>query len=319
VRHNSRRVGNAELAQRGDIPALNRLFSDAFTERYRRDGMTNLRVPYLNPAIWQYSIDNAGTGAFIWRDGGGDIVAFNMCHCSGTEGWMGPIAVRVDRQGVGLGSRIVEEGVAWLKQSGATTIGLETMPRTVENIGFYSGLGFVPGRLTFTLQTESDGYTAGSSISLSELSSELADQWLLRCNALTQLVVPGSDYSREARLSCDHRLGDLTLITDGDELVAFAIWHAVALANSRSAEELRVLKLVARDLASARRLLDVLSNHAKRLKLPHISIRCQSAHDKLYSELVCDGWRVQWTDLRMTLRGYAEAKGVGIVLTNWEI
>ena len=43
-----------------DIAALNRLFSDAFTDRYRRDGMQGVRVPYLNPAVWQYALANAG-------------------------------------------------------------------------------------------------------------------------------------------------------------------------------------------------------------------------------------------------------------------
>ena len=40
-------------ARREDIPALNQVFSDAFTERYRRDGMIGVRVPFLNPAIWR--------------------------------------------------------------------------------------------------------------------------------------------------------------------------------------------------------------------------------------------------------------------------
>ena len=37
------------------------------------------------------------------------------------------------------------------EREGATVIGLETMPRTMDNIGFYSALGFLPGRLTITL------------------------------------------------------------------------------------------------------------------------------------------------------------------------
>ena len=64
-----------------------------------------------------------------------------MVHRSGTEGWMGPLAVRPDRQGEGLGRQIVQAGIEWLRGQGATTIGLETMPRTVDNIGFYSRLG----------------------------------------------------------------------------------------------------------------------------------------------------------------------------------
>lgn len=127
-----------------DIAGLNQVFSDAFSERYRRDGMVGVRVPFLNPAIWRYAIEDADGGALVWRDERDDIVAFNIAHRSGVEGWMGPLAVRPDWQGVGLGKEIVRGGVDWLRKAQAATIGLETMPRTMDNIGFYSALGFVP-------------------------------------------------------------------------------------------------------------------------------------------------------------------------------
>src|SRR3972149_2267704 len=111
-----------------DIDELNQLFSEAFTERYRRDGMSGVRVPLLNPAIWRYAIEDAGEGAMTWRNARGELVAFNMVHRSGEEGWMGPVAVRTDRQGSGLGQQIVQAGVQWLAGQGVRTIGLETMP-----------------------------------------------------------------------------------------------------------------------------------------------------------------------------------------------
>ena len=65
---------------------------------------SGVRVPQLNPLVWRYAIEDAGDGAMVWRDADGHMVAFNMVHRSGTEGWMGPLAVRPDRQGEGLGS-----------------------------------------------------------------------------------------------------------------------------------------------------------------------------------------------------------------------
>ena len=123
-----------------DVPALNRVFAEAFTDRYRRDGLVGVRVPQLNQDIWRYAIHDAGEGAMLWYDERDDIVAFNIAHCSGTEGWMGPLAVRTDRQGLGIGRVVVETAIEWLQERGVRTLGLETMPRTVENIGFYSRL-----------------------------------------------------------------------------------------------------------------------------------------------------------------------------------
>src|SRR5438093_761258 len=60
------------------IAELNEVFSAAFTDRYRRDGLAGVRVPFLNPSIWRYAIEDADEGAMIWRDDRGGIAAFNM-------------------------------------------------------------------------------------------------------------------------------------------------------------------------------------------------------------------------------------------------
>ena len=143
-----------ERASDSEIPALNSVFSEAFTERYRKDGMVGVRVPHLNPAVWKFAITDAEDGAMIWRNARDGIAAFNMVHRSGVEGWMGPLAVHPDFQGQGIGKTIVSTGVEWLKKSGAKVIGLETMPRTMDNVGFYSALGFSPGHLTVTVTLE---------------------------------------------------------------------------------------------------------------------------------------------------------------------
>ncbi len=86
-----------------ELDALNRMFAEAFTDRYRRDGLVGVRVPQLNPDVWRFALLGAGDGAMVWHDDDGQLAAFNLAHRSGTEGWMGPLAVRPDRQGSGLG------------------------------------------------------------------------------------------------------------------------------------------------------------------------------------------------------------------------
>ena len=89
----NREIYGPERPTARDVDPLNRVFSEAFTDRYRRDGMTGVRVPYLNPAIWRYALEDAGEGAMVWRDPDGELCGFNMVHLSGREGWMGPLAV----------------------------------------------------------------------------------------------------------------------------------------------------------------------------------------------------------------------------------
>src|SRR5216110_3098074 len=148
------RVTGPEPAVERDIEGLNRVFAEAFTDRYRRDGLIGVRVPQLKPLVWRYALLDAGDGAMVWRDEHGDVAAFNVAHQAGAEGWMGPLAVRPDRQGTGVGKTVVRTAADWLIDRGVTTLGLETMPRTPENIGFYARLGFSPSFLTVTLTNE---------------------------------------------------------------------------------------------------------------------------------------------------------------------
>ena len=70
--------------------------------------------PILNPAVWRYAVEDAAGGAMLWRGERGEIVAFNVAHKSGVEGWMGPRAVRPEAQGSGVGKEVVRAGNEWL-------------------------------------------------------------------------------------------------------------------------------------------------------------------------------------------------------------
>ena len=93
-----REVWGPERPGLNEIEPLNRVFSESFTDRYRRDGMTGVRVPFLHTEIWRYALEDAAEGAMVWRDSEGRIIGFNMAHRSGAEGWMGPLAVRSIRR-----------------------------------------------------------------------------------------------------------------------------------------------------------------------------------------------------------------------------
>jgi len=305
-----------------DIPGLNRLFAEAFTDRYRRDGLVGVRVPFLNPAIWRYALQDAGAGAMLWRDEGDRPLAFNIAHRSGVEGWMGPLVVRPDRQTGGLGKTIVRAAVTWLQQEGAGTIGLETMPRTVDNIGFYSRLGFVPGHLTVTMTAEASAARPAESagVALETLDAPAREERLAEMRALVERLTPGYDFSREIELTRELRLGDVVLVGPPGALAAFALCHSAPLAENGTRDETRVLKLVAGSLDALLAVLDAVASWAVRQGARRVAVRCQSRYGEAYRALVRHGYRVRWTDLRMTLTGYPEAMPAsGIVWSNWEV
>lgn len=317
------RVTGPYPATEDDIGALNRIFADAFTDRYRRDGLVGVRVPALNADIWRYALRDAGGGAMLWRDEDGHLVAFNVAHHSGTEGWMGPLAVRPDRQGLGVGGAMVAAAIAWLDERGATTIGLETMPRTVDNIGFYSRLGFVPGHLTITLGADVTGRNPRRrGLVLSTLDARERAAVVAACRERLQASAPGYDYTRELELTEELAIGDTAVLQDDDGTVrAFALWHAAPLAQGRGGEELRVLKLYADGPGAFEHILGAVEACAGRLRVRRVAVRCQSRYAAAYQALVARGYQVRWTDLRMTLQDRPEAvlpEGE-VLLSNWEI
>lgn len=302
-----------------DIDALNDVFSDAFTERYRKDGMVGVRVPHLNPAIWRYAIDDAAGGALVWRGDEGEIIAFNIAHCSGAEGWMGPIAVRPEWQGSGVGKVVVRAGVEWLRERGARVIGLETMPRTMDNIGFYSGLGFLPARLTLTLTLDAAASDAPVPF-LGRLPSRAREEMTAVARQLTDAQIPGFDFTREMQLTSELGLGDTVLLERGGSLVGFAVFHSAPLVEGRAREELRVLKLVLQREGDIDEMARLLTVAARRTGSRRVAIRVQGEYLATYARLIARGARVRWTDLRMTLEGYPEQQASGgVVLSNWEI
>jgi GNAT superfamily N-acetyltransferase len=306
-------------ARLDEIDELNQVFSEAFTERYRRDGMVGVRVPFLNPAVWRYAIRDAADGAMVWRGDRGDIVAFNIVHRSGIEGWMGPIAVRSEHQGAGAGKEIVKRGTEWLNVHGASVIGLETMPRTMDNIGFYSAMGFLPGRLTLTTTVDAS-YADRPAPLFGRLASRDKDDVLVRCTELVASLLPGYDHSREIQLTDELALGDTLLLYRREELVGFALCHTAPLVEGRAREDLRVLKLALADLSAFDDMVRMLSDLARRSGTRRVSIRVQGEYGDAYQRLIALRGRVRWSDLRMTLAGHEERRAErGLVLSNWEI
>ncbi len=305
--------------RREDLPALNEVFSESFSDRYRRDGMVGVRVPHLNQLVWRYAIDDAAGGAMLWRDERDAIAGFNIAHMSGVEGWMGPLAVRPDMQGIGLGKLVVMAGVEWLREQGAKVIGLETMPRTMDNIGFYSSLGFDPQRLTITLVVAALGQQRPARL-LGRLTPAKRHEAMAAIADLTTRVQPGYDFCREIELTDNLSLGDTVLLEKEGRLAGFALCHSVPLVEGRPRDELRVLKLVLENEEDMLDMMVAVADFARRSGTRAASVRVQGEYPRAYRQLIEGGARVRWTDLRMTLAGSPEIPpATGVVLSNWEI
>src|ERR1043166_9342629 len=179
------------------------------------------------------------------------------------------------------------------------------MPRTMDNIGFYSRLGFVPGRLTVTTTLEA-AHADHAPRTFGRLSPRDKDDVLVAARALLETVQPGFDYTREITLTDALALGDTVLLFDGDTLVGFALAHTASLVEGRTREELRVLKLALADETRFVDLVGLVCDFARRSGTRRVSFRMQGGFIDAYQRLIVLGGHVRWTDLRMSLLEFEE-------------
>jgi hypothetical protein len=133
-------------------------------------------------------------------------------------------------------------------------------------------------------------------------------------------LVPGIDFSREILLTAELGLGDTSLVESDRGLDALALWHSAPLADSRTRDEVRVLKLAARDNPAFDAAIGAVEAAAAKAGIRRVAVRCQSRYDDAFQRLIARGYRVRWTDLRMTFEGYPEQRArQGVVFSNWEI
>jgi hypothetical protein len=189
----------------------------------------------------------------------------------------------------------------------------------MDNIGFYSRLGFLPGRLTLTTSLDAAA-AARPAQTFGHLTPAEKIAALEECRVLVDTLLPGYDYSREIHLTDQLSLGDTLLLRDEDRLVGFALAHTVPLVEGRVREELRVLKLVLAEETLFDRMVQLLRDVARRSGTRRVAFRVQGEYAHAYSRLVALGGRVRWTDLRMSFAGFEESRPRdGVVLSNWEI
>ena len=130
----------------------------------------------------------------------------------------------------------------------------------------------------------------------------------------------GPDFTREILLTAELGLGDTTLLEGPTSLDGFVVWHSTPLAEGRPKEEVRILKLAARNERAFQAVITATEAAAARAGIRRVAVRCETRHTLAFRRLVERGYRVRWTDLRMTYDGYPErVLDGGVVFSNWEI
>ncbi len=306
----------------GDLEEANRVFSEAFTHAYHLDGMPGARIPPLDPAFLALEHEVAGDGALA-LEYRGRVAGFILARSHGNEGWFGPLAVKPSRQGHGFGKLLVERAVAWLQERRCRTIGLETMPRTIRNLGLYTSLGFRPGHLVVTCRIEIPADlpdVPGVRIaSLAESPAPARDRAFAELKGWWDEIAPGLDYEAPIRATLEHRFGDTLLAFCEDRITGYLHFHASKYFVTDGTGVLRIARIGCdREGPAFDALLAALARLGRDHGASELYIRAETSDWEATRRLLTHGFRITHTDLRMALEDHPERPSADrIHFTRW--
>jgi hypothetical protein len=158
----------------------------------------------------------------------------------------------------------------------------------MDNIGFYSALGFAPGRA----HAHGDARRrAGrrAPVLLGPPPRARRAAAVAACRALTTRMLAGYDFTREIELTDDLSLGDTVLLRERGEVAAFALCHTVPLVEGRTRDELRVLKMVLSRDDQLGPVAAALADYARRSGSRRVAFRVQGEYGAVYRRLIAMG------------------------------
>ena len=225
------------------------------------------------------------------------------------EGWFGTFGVLPERQGAGIGQRLINASLEYLRQEPGRLIGLETMPDSADNLGLYLSRGFEARMLTLKLRKKLDSST-GAELGLpswSEAGTKDRRRWLTDLREATGHIRPGLDYTKEILSSARHQLGETVILKEGRRAIGFS---AVRLRDRREGQdkerasvEVLAVEPDRTDQGALRALLQASEAlgcaHGKR----EIVLPVNARHTWALEQLLARGYRVKGASVRLVLGG----------------
>jgi GNAT superfamily N-acetyltransferase len=219
-----------------DIPLAQAIGKATWSRVASDDLGRQVEYPTRPGGIIQAAIEEEPRGCFIAMLGD-EPVGTAYSHVWGSVGWVGPVEVLPDHQGLGVGKTLMEACHAHLDSRGCRVFGVETMSDNEGNKRFYAGLGYRP--VGVTVFAEKKLRPAGYFISgIRELNASNLEENSGEIRKLSSAVFPGMDCNSEFRGALNHSLGKAFLfrhdgITKGAALLMEAPLEGLHMVSIR--------------------------------------------------------------------------------------
>lgn len=301
-----------------DLEAVRQVDCQVWGRYYRLTqglAFSPLRTEANIRANWESNPD----GCFVAEDRD-TIVGYIFSHLWGAVGWPGVFGVLPAVQGQGIGAILLTAAVEHLRAAGCTTIGLETRPTEMRNVGMYMRHGFRPTLHNYLLIKH-----AAAEPLVPPMPAMLADNLsvarragpLKAVSSLSSRTWSGLDLMPAAEALTSHGEGHL-LLAGEDEWVGFAALRTASKIEGLAAEAatveafclLRQVSGLFPEFAAA------VERVAARLGLANVGFWLHSGNFETIQTLLHQGYTVSGVRVRMILSGGASAQD-GIEGATW--
>ena len=154
----------------------------------------------------------------------GALVGTNFVTRWGSVGFFGPLTVLPSLWDRGVARALLQETMTVFDQWGVAHRGLFTFGHSPKHIFLYQSYGFLPGYLTPVLAKPVSGDAGARGWTTFSALADAA-RGIEDAAAVTGSILAGLDVRREIDAAVAQKLGDTVMVSDGDDLAAFAVCH----------------------------------------------------------------------------------------------
>ncbi|EKQ55577.1 MULTISPECIES: N-acetyltransferase [unclassified Clostridium] len=223
------------------------------------------------------------------------VVGFNFIHIWGSFGWFGPFGVHTEYQGKGIGKVLINETIRILKEDyKVSTIGLNTMPESQYNVGFYMNLDFTPLKLSLSMKRQLDFTSKEDSIEsnkydINDIDISNEGNYLTikeNLKSLSNKIHMGFDLASELNLIREESFGTILTLKSYGEIHGIVICYTKAVRDF-SSKNLQIKLAIIDNKIDYKEAIDSImhfcTRYAKKINYESISIDCNT-----YNKEICN-------------------------------
>jgi N-acetylglutamate synthase-like GNAT family acetyltransferase len=232
--------------------------------------------------------------AFLAAELDGEIVGSCYATNWGSLGFFGPLTIQPGLWDRGLGQKLLEQVIELFGTWQTRHIGLFTFPHSAKHIALYQKFGFWPRHLTAVMRKRAEKVVGAAYTLLSEVPEPARAEYLKACSGLCDSVCAGLDLGPEISTVLAHKFGDVVLLVNGSQLVAFGICHCGPGSEAETGScyvKFGLCRPEPQAQASFARLLDACQSFAARRATAWLVAGVNTARHQAYRSMLEAGFK----------------------------